>query len=431
MKVVLKNVNLIHPEQKLDEKNVSILLTDGIISKIGQLTKEELTGATEFDLENKYVVPGFFDMHVHLREPGREDKETIETGCNSAVNGGFTAVACMPNTEPAIDSAEVVNFIKEKASSHLVDVFPIGAATLKREGEVIAPMAELSEAGVVGFSDDGVAIKSASVLRRALEYSSMYNVPIIEHCEDESLSGGAMNEGINSTMLGLPPIPSVSEDIIVGRDILMAEYTGGKIHIAHLSTALSVEMVRQAKKKNLPVTAEVTPHHFTLSDDAIKSYDTNAKMSPPLRTRKDVNALIEGLKDGTIDAIASDHAPHAIEEKEVEFQYAPNGIVGLETEVGLTLSELYHKKILTLEQVVEKLSINPRKICNVPIPKFKVGEPANFTILDLNLVWTVDIKKFKSKSKNSPFDKRLLTGKSIAVVNKGKIFINDEMTSIS
>jgi len=291
-------------------------------------------------------------------------------------------------------------------------------------------MAELYEAGVIGFSDDGVAVKSASVLRRALEYSSMYNVPVIEHCEDESLTGGAMNEGINSTMLGLPPVPAVSEDIIVGRDIIMAEYTGGKIHIAHISTATAVEMVRQAKKKNLPVTAEVTPHHFTLTDDAIKSYDTNAKMSPPLRTQKDVDAMLEGLQDGTIDVIASDHAPHAIEEKETEFQYAPNGIVGLETEVALTLSELYHKKILTLEQVVEKLSINPRKICNIAIPNFEVGEPANFTILDLNLVWTVDIKEFKSKSKNSPFDKRLLTGKSVGVINNGKLFYNDEMISI-
>ena len=430
MKVALKNVNLIHPEQKIDEKNVSILLTDGIISKISKLSKEDLDGAKELDLENKYVVPGFFDMHVHLREPGREDKETVETGCNSAANGGFTAVACMPNTEPAIDSAEVVNFIKEKASAHLVDVYPVGAATLNREGEVIAPMAELYEAGVVGFSDDGIAVKSASVLRRALEYASMYNVPIIEHCEDESLAGGAMNEGVNSTMLGLPPVPAVSEDIIVGRDILMAEYTGGKIHIAHISTATAVEMVRQAKKKNLPVTAEVTPHHFTLIDDAAKSYDANTKMSPPLRIRKDVDAMLEGLKDGTIDVIASDHAPHAIEEKEAEFQYAPNGIVGLETEVALTLSELYHKKILTLEQVIEKLSINPRKICNIPVPKFEVGESANFTILDLNLVWTVDIKAFKSKSKNSPFDKRLLTGKSVGVINKGKLFYYDEMISI-
>jgi dihydroorotase len=430
MKLILKNINLVHPEQKINEKNISILLIDGIISKIGKLSKEDLDGAKELDLANKYVVPGFFDMHVHLREPGREDKETVETGCNSAANGGFTAVACMPNTEPAIDSAEVVHFIKEKASAHLVDVYPVGAATLMREGEVIAPMAELYEAGVIGFSDDGVAVKSASVLRRVLEYSSMYNVPVIEHCEDESLTGGAMNEGVNSTMLGLPPVPAVSEDIIVGRDILMAEYTGGKIHIAHISTATAVEMVRQAKKKNLPITAEVTPHHFTLTDDAVKSYDANTKMSPPLRTQKDVDKMLEGLNDGTIDVIASDHAPHAIEEKETEFQYAPNGIVGLETEVGLTLSELYHKKILTLEQVIEKLSINPRKICNIPIPKFEVGELANFTILDLNLVWTVDIKEFKSKSKNSPFDKRLLTGKSVGVINKGKLFYNDEMISV-
>jgi len=430
MKIILKDVNLFHPEQKLNEKNTSVLLEDGVISKIGNLKPKDFEKADVFEFAGKYVVPGFFDMHVHLREPGREDEETVVTGCNAAANGGFTGVACMPNTQPAIDSAETINFIKEQAKTHLVDVYPVAAATVGREGEVLSPMAELFEAGAVGFSDDGIAIKSASILRKVLEYSQMYGLPVIEHCEDETLAGGAMNEGLNSTLLGLPAIPSVAEDLIVSRDIQMAEYTGGKIHIAHISTKNAVQLVREAKAKGLKVTVEVTPHHFSLIDDTVKTYDTNYKMNPPLRTREDVDAIIEGLKDGTLDCIASDHAPHSIEEKEEEFQYAPNGILGLETEIGLTFSELYHKKILELKDIVEKLSINPRRILNIPVPKFDVGQEANFTILDIDVVWTVDINKFKSKSKNSPFDKKLLTGKSVAVINNRQMFYNDEFIII-
>lgn len=430
MKVILKNVSLFHPVQKIDEKGIDILLTDGVISKIGKIKPEEISGAKIFDLTSKYIVPGFFDMHVHLREPGREDEETVVTGCNAAANGGFTGIACMPNTEPAIDSAEVVSFIKKKSNDHLVDVEVIGAATLDRKGEYISPMAELYEAGAVGFSDDGVAIKTAGILKRAFEYSKMYNVPIIEHCEDETLAGGAMNEGINSTMLGLPPIPSVAEELIVIRDIMLAEYTGGKIHIAHISTKKSVEMVREAKRKGIAVTSEVTPHHFTLIDDSLKSYDTNLKMNPPLRTKADVEEILLGLQDGTIDCISSDHAPHSAEEKEAEFEHAPNGITGLETQVGLALTELYHKKVLTLEQLIEKMAINPRKILSLPVPNFEIGQIANFTILDLNEIFTFDISKSKSKSKNSPFDKRLLTGKALGVINKSKMFYQDEFLNL-
>jgi dihydroorotase len=430
MKILLKNVNIIHPEQKINEKNVDILLTDGIITNIGKLKKDEINGAEEFDLTDKIVVPGFFDMHVHLREPGREDEETVISGCNAAANGGFTGIACMPNTEPAIDSAEVVEFIRNQAVEHLVEVQVIAAATLGRKGEVISPMAELQEAGVVGFSDDGVAIRTAGILKRTLEYSKMFNLPVIEHCEDESLAGGAMNEGINSTMLGLPPVPSIAEDLIVMRDIIISEYTGGKIHIAHISTKNSVDMVREAKKKGLKVTAEVTPHHFSLTDDAVKSYDTNTKMNPPLRTNKDVEEILKGLKDGTIDCIASDHAPHSLEEKEAEFEHAPNGIIGLETQIGLALSELFHKKILTIEELIEKMSINPRKILNLPIPIFAEGAEANFTILDLNEIWTVDLSRSKSKSKNSPFDKRLLTGRSVAVINRKKMFYQEKFVNL-
>ncbi len=431
MKIILKNINLLNPEEGINEKETDLLITDGIISRIGKITDNEASEARIFDFSGKYAVPGLFDMHVHLREPGREDEETIRTGCDAAANGGFTGIACMPNTEPSIDSAEVVTLIKEKAAGHLVDVHPIGAATLGRKGEIISPMAELVEAGAVGFSDDGVAIKTSAMLRRAFEYSGMYNVPVIEHCEDDSLTNGAMNEGFNSTTLGLPPIPSVSEDIIVSRDLIMAGYVGGKIHIAHISTKKSVELVRDAKKKGIKVTAEVTPHHFSLTDDAVKTYDTNLKMSPPLRTQADVDAIQKGLKDGTIDCIASDHAPHSPEEKEAEFEYAPNGILGLETEVGLVLSELYAKKILSLEQIISKMAINPRKILNIPIPKFQTGETANLTILDIDSIWTVNINKFRSKSHNSPFDKRLMTGKAIGVINKGKMYLSDSGSYIN
>jgi len=431
MKIILKNIDVIHPEDKINIKGTSVLLDNGIISKIGELDQDEIREVREFDFSGKILVPGLFDMHVHLREPGREDEETVLTGCNSAAAGGFTGVACMPNTEPAIDTAEVVKFIKEQASKHLVDVYPVAAASLGRNGEIISPMAELVEAGAVAFSDDGVAIKTSSVLRRAFEYSNMYHAPIIEHAEDESLADGAMNEGINSTLLGLPALPSVAEDIIVSRDILMAEYTGGRIHIAHISTKNAVNLVREAKKKGIKVTAEVTPHHFTLTDDSVKNYDTNVKMNPPLRTQSDIDAIIKGLKDGTIDCIASDHAPHSIEEKESEFQFAPNGIIGLETIVGLSFSELVHKNKIGIEELILKLSINPRKILNIPIPKFEVGALANFTILDPDLVWTVDVSKFKSKSKNSPFDKRLLTGKSVAVINRKKMYIDNQWLDLS
>lgn len=430
MKVVIKNVNILNPFQNLNQANTNILIDDGIIKKIGEITSSESEGAKIFELNGKIVVPGLFDMHVHLREPGREDEETVITGCNSAASGGFTAVACMPNTGPAIDSAEVVNFIKSQAKDHLVDVFPIGAATLGRKGEVLSPMAELKDAGVVGFSDDGTAIKTSSILKRALEYARMFDLPIIEHCEDESLAGGSMNESLNSTVLGLTPIPSIAEDLIVIRDIILAEYADAKVHIAHISSKRSVEMVREAKKKGIKVTAEVTPHHFSLTDDALKSYDTNTKMNPPLRTKSDVEAIISGLKDGTIDCIASDHAPHSLEEKELEFEYAPNGIVGLETEVGLTFTELYHKKVLSLENIVEKLSINPRKILNIPIPLIKEGEKANLSLLDKDMVWTVDKSRFFSKSTNTPFNKKLLTGKAIGVINYRKMFFDGKFIDI-
>ena len=429
MQIVLKNVLLINPDQKLNSKS-SLLIEDGIIKKIGELKDKQIENYEVIDCEGKIATPGLFDMHVHLREPGREDEETIETGSNAAAAGGFTGIACMPNTSPDIDSAETVRFIIEKSKNHLVDVYPVGAATLGRKGEALAPINELVESGIVAVSDDGVAIKNASILRSVLEYCRMFDLPVIEHCEDPSLANGAMNEGLNSTLLGLRGIPSIAEDLIVMRDIMMAEFTGSRVHIAHISSAKSVQLVREAKKKGIKVTAEVAPHHFTFTDDQIKSYDTNYKMNPPLRTKADLDEILKGLKDGSIDCIASDHAPHSIEEKEMEFIYAPNGILGLETQLGIALSELVHKKVLTLEELIEKLSINPRKILNLPVPKFEVGEVANLTIIDPDFVWTVDHSQFKSKSKNSPYDKRLLTGKSVAVINGNKIFRNGKFSNI-
>ncbi len=430
MNIVLKDVTILHPEQKLNEKT-DILIEDGIIKKIGNLTESETKSAEVFSLDKNYCVPGFFDMHVHLREPGREDEETVVTGCNSAAAGGFTGLACMPNTDPAIDSAEIVSSIIQKSKNHLVDVFPIGAVSVARKGESLAPIAELVEAGAVGFSDDGVAVKTAALLRNALEYAGMYNAPIIEHCEEPTLDDGVMNESLTSTQLGLPGIPTVAEDLIVMRDILMAEYTGGRVHIAHISSKNSVELVRQAKAKGIKVTAEVAPHHFTLTDESVKTFDTNYKMNPPLRSKEDVNAMIEGLKDGTIDCIASDHAPHSIEEKEMEFIYAPNGILGLETQLGLAISGLVQKGHLSFEDLVYKLSINPRKILNLPIPKFEVGEIANFTIFNPETIWTVDVSRFKSKSRNSPFNKSLLTGKQTAVINNKLLYIDEKFINLA
>lgn len=427
MKLLLKNIQIVNPAQSLNERK-DILIIDGIINDIGQVEEKGCDQIIEGN--NLICSPGLFDMHVHLREPGREDEETVQTGCNSAAAGGFTGVACMPNTSPAIDNAEVVSSILEKAKKHLVEVVPIGAVSVGRDGESLAPIAELYSAGARAFSDDGVVVKTASLLRNALEYLQMYNAPVIEHCEDESLAEGAMNESDVSTLLGLPGLPSVAEDLTVMRDILMAEYTGGKVHIAHISSKRSVELVREAKARGINITAEVTPHHFTLTDDSLKSYDTNFKMNPPLRKAADLEAIIEGLKDGTIDCIASDHAPHSIEEKEMEFIYAPNGILGLETELGLALSELVHKGHLSLEQLIEKLAINPRNVLNLTVPKIEVGAEANLSVFDPDLVWTVEVSKFKSKSRNSPFNNRLLTGKSIAVINKKKLYYQNEFHSL-
>lgn len=428
MKILIKNAYLVDPQNNLNTQS-DLLIEDGKISKIDTSIKDRADEV--FDFKNFVIVPGFADVHVHLREPGREDEETVQTGIAAGMNGGFTALCCMPNTEPAIDCAEVVTFVKDRAANSLVDVYPIGAVTKKREGKELALLGEMYEAGVVGFSDDGDPVSTSKIMKYALEYSSMFDLPIIEHCEDKSLTeNGVMNESVNSTKFGLSPHPSLAEVIIALRDIAILRYIGGKLHLAHISAKETVEVLRQAKKEGMNITGEVTPHHFSLTDDAVAGYDTNTKVNPPLRTQEDVDALISALKEGTIDIIASDHAPHSIEEKEWEYIYAPFGMIGLETSVGLTLTKLYHTKILSLEEIIFKMSINPRKIFKLKEAMIKPGLAANLTILDLEKEWIVDKFSFKSKSINTPFHGWKLKGKSVGVINNSRFFFDDKLIDL-
>jgi len=424
-KILLRQVKIVDGSVDADSLR-DLLIVNGKISEM----KPRISVPRDFDgdivdAQNLLVLPGLMDMHVHFREPGREDEETLLSGAAAAMAGGFTSVCTMPNTQPVTDNREIIEFIVDEMKDQLVSVFPIAAITRGQKGEELVEMAELVDAGVVAFSDDGKSVANSLVLRRALEYARMFDVPIIEHCEDASLAeGGAMHEGFVSTNLGIPGIPAIAEDVVVARNIMLAEYTQSKIHIAHISTRGAVELVRRAKERGIPVTAEATPHHFTLTDESLTSFDTNFKMNPPLRSRDHVQAVIEGLRDGTIDAIATDHAPHSAEEKEVEFAAAPFGIIGLETAVGLIIKQLVTPRVLSWNQVVEKLCLNPRKILGLPIPKIAVGEMANLTIIDPEATWQVDRTKFKSRSKNTPFHGWELTGKIFGVFNNGFYYIN-------
>jgi len=425
-KILFRNAKIIDGLTD-DSYSSEILIIEGKIAEI----KPDVTLPSDFDgkildLKNKLVFPGFLDLHVHFREPGREDEETLLSGAQAAMAGGFTAVCTMPNTQPVTDNREVIEFIFDEMKDQLVSVFPIAAITRGQKGDELVEMAELVEAGVVAFSDDGKSVANSLVLRRALEYTRMFDIPIIEHCEDASLAaGGAMHEGFVSTNLGIPGIPAVAEDVVVARNIMLAEYTKSKMHIAHISTKGAVELVRRAKEKGIAVTAEATPHHFALSDETIESFDSNFKMNPPLRSREHNQAIIEGLKDGTIDAIATDHAPHSIEEKDVEFVAAPFGIIGLETALGLVIKKLIQPGVLNWNQVVEKLCLNPYRILGVPEPVIKSGQPANLTIVDPEIKWIVDKTKFKSRSRNTPFHGWELQGRIFGVVNNGFYNLND------
>ena len=386
-----------------------------------------LDGLQEVDMNGAYVSPGWMDMHVHLREPGFEHKETIATGCAAAAFGGFTAVACMPNTNPPIHTRDVVEYIIRKSETLPVAVHPIACVSKDRKGKQLAEMADMKEGGAVAFSDDGDPVYDARLMRVALEYSSMLDMPIINHEEDLSLSRpGHMNEGAVSTRLGLQGTPGIAEEVMIARDILLAEFTGGHVHVAHISTRRGVELVREAKARGIKVTTEVCPHHYDLTDEEIdrSHFDTNYKMHPPLRTEDDRIAMIEGLKDGTIDAICTDHAPHAVEEKEVEFMYAPNGILGLETAWPVTVRRLLGEGGMSLSAVMKCLVEAPRTILHLPVPTLDVGAPAELTFFNTDEEWTYEQRHIKSKSINTPYIGQHFKGRATGIYNRGMLVVN-------
>jgi dihydroorotase len=420
MNILVINGRVIDPANKVDER-LDVLVSDGKIAKLGKPGSLPESGAQVVDASNKLVMPGLIDMHVHLREPGFEYKETIATGTASAKAGGFTSVCCMPNTYPVNDNRSVTEFILSQAKEASSQVFPIGAITKGSKGEELAEMAELHAAGCVAVSDDGKPVMNASIMRRALEYSKIFDILVISHCEDTTLSSkGVMNEGAVSTELGLRGIPRAAEDVMTSRDISLAELTGARLHIAHVSTAGSVRMIRDAKHRGVRVTAETCPHYFSLTEEAVRGYNTLAKMNPPLRTADDITAIKQGLKDGTIDVIATDHAPHAEDEKSGEFDYAAFGIVGLETAVGLTL-KLVAEGTLSLTEAIRKLSTNPAIILKKGKGTLSEGVDADITVIDQDIEWTVTGAKFKSKSKNTPFDGWKLRGRAVHTIVGGKM----------
>lgn len=423
MSILIKGGRIVDPSQGIDG-NGNVLIENGKIKSYPKTTKkyENDIDVNVIDAKGKVVSPGLVDIHVHLREPGFEHKETIKTGCESAAAGGFTSIVCMPNTNPVNDNASVTEYILLKARTEgIVNVYPIGAITKGSSGETLAQIGEMYQAGCVGVSDDGIPVMNSKVMRHAMEYVQAFDIPVISHAEDKDLSGsGVMNEGEVSTHLGLTGIPCASEDVMVSRDITVAELTGARLHICHVSTAGSVRLIRAAKKRGVKVTAEVTPHHFILTDEAVGRYDTNAKMNPPLRGKKDREAVIEGLKDGTLDAIATDHAPHSEDEKKVEFDLAPFGIVGLETALPLSL-KLVEDGVLTLNQMISKLTNSPSDVLNLGKGTLKIGDTADVVIFDPEQEVTIDRGKFHSKSKNSPFDGWKLKGKVHYTIVSGEI----------
>ncbi len=427
MKRLLKGGRVVDPASGVDGR-FDVLIDGDRIAQVGRDLPVSLAeGGDVLELGARLVVcPGFIDMHVHLREPGQEHKETVATGVLSAVAGGFTAVACMPNTKPVNDNAGVTQLILQKArEANLARVYPIGAVSRGQKGAELADIAELREAGCVAVTDDGLPIATAILARRALEYTSMFGMPVIEHCEDQSLKGdGVAHEGPVAASLGLRGIPGVAEAITAGRDILLAEMTGGQVHIAHMSAWTTLEAVRQGKGRGVRVTAEVCPHHFTLTDDLLAApipYDTNAKMNPPLREERDRQAMIDGIVDGSVDVIATDHAPHHYDEKNVEFDRAPFGIVGLETAVPICLDRLVRAGLIRLPRLVELLSVNPARILKVPGGTLAPGSVADITVLAPDLPVTIDRDTLRSKSKNTPYHGWTFTGGVAATLVAGRV----------
>lgn len=425
MKILIKNGHVIDPANGID-KVTDIFIDNKVISDVGDNLELDGIDMAVIDASGKVVVPGLVDMHVHLREPGYEYKEDIETGTRAAAAGGVTSVACMPNTKPVTDNAAIISFIKQRAEeAGYANVYPIGAISKGLEGKELAEIGEMRFAGAVGISDDGRPVTDSGLMRRAMEYSKMFDIRVISHCEDMSLADdGYMNEGATASAMGLRGISRAAEEVMVARDIIIAEAINSPVHIAHVSTRGSVELVRQAKKRGVDVTCETCPHYFSLTDKACEGFNTNAKMNPPLRTDDDVLAIKEGLKDGTIDCIVTDHAPHHTDEKECEFGYALNGITGLETSLGLALKCLVNEGVLTMSELVEKMSLNPSRILGISKGTLGEGKIADVTIFDPEKKWTVEVDKLQSKSKNTPYGGWELYGKPEYVIVNGKIVVN-------
>lgn len=424
MKKLLKGARIIDSSQNLDSIK-DILIVDGSIAEIREEIK--ISDAEEINLSKMIITPGLIDIHVHFREPGYEYKEDIESGCKSAAAGGFTAVACMPNTNPPIDNSALVEFVKSRAEKvGMTRVMPIGCVSKGQEGKEITEMGDMAQAGAVAFSDDGKPVADSSLMRKAMVYAAMFDRIIIDHCEEPTLfEGGQMNEGYVSTLLGLAGIPAAAEEIMVARNILIAREMDTRVHIAHVSTRGSVELIRQAKSQGVKVTCEVTPHHLTLTEEDVRGYDTNTKVNPPLRTKDDIKALLEGLKDGTIDAIVTDHAPHHLDEKDIEFDKAAFGIVGLETALGIIMTKVVNENGLDLSKAIEKMTSGPAQVLGLNMGTLKPGSPADITVIDPEKVWTVDKNKFYSKGKNTPFDGWELKGKAVMTIVGGKTVYSD------
>lgn len=427
MTLLLKGGRVVDPSRKVDGE-ADLLIKDGKIVHCGKaLPKGKKPSAGEaLDLRGMWVVPGLIDMHTHLREPGFEYKETLASGSEAAVAGGFCSVACMPNTNPVNDSRSVTEFIRRKAAEcGIANIYPIAAISMKSEGALLTEFWDLKDSGAIGFSDDGRPVMNASLMRRALEYASSLDMPVIVHCEDKNLSsGGVMHEGAVATELGLAGIPGIAEDVMVARDLLLAEFTGAAVHIAHVSTAGAVRLIREAKARGVRVTAETAPHYFSLTDEAVRGFDTSAKVYPPLRGSEDREAVREGLSDGTLDVIASDHAPHARTDKEVEFDYAASGLTGLETSFALSF-RLVADGVLTFSDLIEKMTMNPARILRLPKGTLAAGADADITVIDPEREWTVDRTLFCSRGKNSPFHGWIMKGKPVLTIVGGVIRYRD------
>jgi len=433
-KRLLKGARLVDPANGRDG-SFDLLITDGRVARVGRDLPVDDAAVVELPA-SLVICPGLIDMHVHLREPGQEHKETVATGTAAAVAGGFTAVACMPNTSPVNDNAEVTGYILKKAAeANLARVYPIGAVSRGQKGEQLADIAELRAAGCVALTDDGRPVATAILMRRALEYAGMFGMPVIEHCEEQTLKGdGVAHEGFHASTLGLRGIPGEAESIMAQRDIALAELTRGVVHIAHMSARQTLDAVRYGKSRGTRVTCEVTPHHFVLTDELLGApiaYDTNAKMNPPLRETADRDAMLHGIADGSVDVIATDHAPHHYDEKHVEFDQAPFGITGLETAVALCFERLVHAGIVTVSRLVELLSVNPARILAVPGGSLAEGAPADITVLAPDLAVTVSAARMRSKSKNTPFDGWQLRGGVAATLVGGRtVYLNDEFATL-